>query len=263
MTLVASSRLAGAAPQWVREQVARGRQQATVVHLGSDAVYLDVGGTCLGILSTAATRVPCAVRTALPSLAVWPGTAGLRHGARAVVGDGRISLGDAQVNVGRVVDRSVPRLTPDAAARATGTLRLERFPVGELPVPALTTLASADPAAAASLLGRGSGLTPLGDDVLAGWLATMYAAGHGGRHRVATEIARLAPTRTTLLSATLLACAARGQVIPEFRQLVAVLNAGGDTSTALARLTGVGHSSGIGLAAGMSLAVTLIRRSSR
>ena len=62
-----------------------------------------------------------------------------------------------------------------------------------------------DAAAVADLVGRGDGLTPLGDDVLCGWLAAHRAAG------VATpavdDAVRRALPRTTTLSATLLECA--------------------------------------------------------
>src|SRR5262249_13546495 len=59
------------------------------------------------------------------------------------------------------------------------------------------------------LLGRGPGLTPAGDDVLAGLLAGRAAYGPDDR-ALADDICALAPSRTTALSAALLRHAARG-----------------------------------------------------
>jgi hypothetical protein len=109
-----------------------------------------------------------------------------------------------------------------------------------------------DAATVDDLVGRGDGLTPLGDDVLSGWLVTHRAAG------VATpavdDAVRRALPRTTTLSATLLACALAG----ECPDLVAgYLRALGTPSRRAARdaLAALGHSSGAGLAHGVDLAL--------
>jgi hypothetical protein len=95
-----------------------------------------------------------------------------------------------------------------------------------------------------ALAGHGAGLTPYGDDVLAG-----YAAGlvlwHGDRRRAAA-IAEAAAARTTLLSATLLRHAARGE-LPEPAH---ALLEHGDPAPLLA----FGHSSGRGIVLGLALA---------
>ena len=83
--------------------------------------------------------------------------------------------------------------------------------------------------------GRGTGLTPAGDDLLAGYVAGLVLL-HGEAKRAA-RIAKEAAGRTVPLSATLLRHAARGEV-PE---PVHVLLASGDTKPLLA----FGHSSGI------------------
>ncbi len=62
---------------------------------------------------------------------------------------------------------------------------------------------------------------------------------------------------TTLLSATLLDCARRGDVVPEFRRLLVDLT-GPDTAgldDSLTALLRVGHTSGAGLALGTLLAL--------
>jgi hypothetical protein len=125
---------------------------------------------------------------------------------------------------GRFVDVTVPRL-------------------GATPVPsgASTPL---DPDAVAGMVGSGDGLTPYHDDVLCGWLAMHRAA------RVATPevdaAVRSALARTTLLSATLLDCALRGEVLEEYAAWVAALATPAEPARAEA-LTAVGHTSGAGL----------------
>jgi hypothetical protein len=112
-----------------------------------------------------------------------------------------------------------------------------------------------DAATVADLVGNGDGLTPLGDDVLCGWLAGHRAAG------VATpavdEACRRALPRTTTLSATLLECALAGEAADPALDYLRALGAADVTEAAAARqvLCGVGHSSGSGLAYGIDLAL--------
>ncbi|HEX6514572.1 MAG TPA: DUF2877 domain-containing protein [Nocardioidaceae bacterium] len=254
------TRTPAAAPAWVRDLVAGAERPAAVVHVGADAVYLDVDGRCLGIMSATGTAVPCGLRTALPAVDVL-----VPLSREALVGDGRVALGDHDVVPARVVDASVPGLTGRQVSRAAGLLpalvadRTEEV-ARELAGEALDGLVRADPAAVTELLGRGSGLTPLGDDVLAGWLATAVAAGAlrtAPATAVAAEVAARAPAGTTLLSATLLDCAARGEVLPQYRRLLLDLADPREPSPAAAldALVAVGHTSGAGLALGTSLAL--------
>ena len=103
----------------------------------------------------------------------------------------------------------------------------------------------------AELIGRGPGLTPEGDDVVAGMAGVLAAA---SRH---DEVAALLGTdlrrRTTALSATLLELAARGMG-PE--PLQAVLAGRAD---ALPRLLAMGHTSGRAYARGAAAALTRLR----
>ena len=240
-----ATRLAGTASARVRDLVARPDRTATVVHAGEHAAYLDLDGECLGVLAAPANAVPCGVRTLLRRLPM------VAVGETCSVGSGWISLGLTQVRVGRVVEYAVPPLDAERAQ-----CQLPAPGLDELPRQALALLGDGDPGCVPALLGLGSGLTPLGDDVLAGWLAAMVAAGHPGRHAVAHEVTRLAPSRTTLLSATLLACAMRGDVLPEYAALVGAL--GRDHRFELERLTAVGHTSGQGMLLGLALALPQI-----
>lgn len=190
-----------------------------VVHRGPDAVYVALAGTAVGVLSRAAVPVPCGLRS---RLAVLP------DGPVAVV-RGVLHLGAVALPVARLVDVRVPRIDP----------RLVRA----------DTLGVAD---VDRLLGRGPGLTPYGDDVLCGWLVVHRAA------RVATDAVdrrvRERAGRTTLLSATLLDCAARGEVVPVFATWLAALGTPREGTAADAVLT-VGASSGAGLLEGAALAL--------
>jgi hypothetical protein len=256
------TRVVGAATPWLRDLLAAPARPARVVHAGTDAVYVADAGRCLGILSASATAVPCGLATPAPSL-TGLGT-GLRPGSAAWVGDGRLVVGGAEAAVGRMRDASVPSLSGPALRWAAERLAPVAEPGvrdvrRELPASALTGLHQRDAAAVRGLLGRGSGLTPAGDDVLAGWLATLVAAQDPDRRAVAAEVARLAPVRTTLLSATLLGCAARGEVIPELRRLMVGIAAQDERAAreAAGRLLQVGHSSGAALLLGLTLALPL------
>lgn len=265
--MTARSRIPAAAPAWVRSVVAGPDRAARVVHRGADAVYLDVDGHCVGVLSAGAAAVPCAMATAVPQL-----PAELREQPTAWVGEGRVALGAVDVVVARTVDAGVPRLD---AHRAAVTERRLREAVGEgvehvcaeLPPRALDLLSTGDPAAARPLLGRGSGLTPVGDDVLAGWLATTVATDPvAAGSPLAVEIAARARSATTLLSATLLDCARRGDVLPQFRTLLSDLAdpRGTRVAASASALLRIGHTSGAGMVLGTLLALRhLASRSSR
>ena len=195
----------------------------TVLHEGPDALYLDVGGWCVGVVGFRATAVPCALRTSLATLPAVSG-AGIRRGVLHLDGD--------PLTIGRLVDVAVPRI------RVKG-------PGGGL-----------TPADVDALVGLGDGLTPYGDDVLCGWLAMHRAA--GVETPEVDEAVREHLSRTTLLSATLLDCAIHGEVIPEFAAYVSALGTP-DEAECGARLSAVGHSSGRGLLEGAQRALAAMR----
>jgi len=112
--------------------------------------------------------------------------------------------------------------------------------------------------AAARLIGKGPGLTPLGDDILAGALAaSRLLAEAAGRRTLARLVGTVGPAlcaaareRTTALAATLLRHAWRGEVDQASAGLLAALCGRGHPEAALGRLLTLGHSSGAGLATG-------------
>jgi hypothetical protein len=100
------------------------------------------------------------------------------------------------------------------------------------------------------LLGSGPGLTPSGDDVLAGLLVAAHAVADP---RLATWQAQtraaLRERTTTAVSRGLLTHALDGWATPELAGFVTAACAG-DLTAALPTLLAVGHTSGAALAAG-------------
>jgi len=129
-----------------------------------------------------------------------------------------------------------------------------------------------EPAAGAArgLLGRGPGLTPEGDDLVAavaGTLAVLGPVSGWDRSALASFLAALvasAPERTTALSATLLELAARGRLAEPAGRLLD-LGPDGEAAwpAALARLKRLGHGSGLAYAAGIATTASLLAAGSR
>ena len=233
-----------------------------VVHAGRHAVYVDLDGWCLGVVGRDAAQVPNALRVAAPDLAGFEGATGSSTGVAAsvaasvtaFVAGGVLHLGGTPLRIGRLVEVRVPRLEPRGVpldhlaavpsevagfARECGLSPEAHRPLG--------------PDDVARLVGRGGGLTPLGDDLLCGWLAAQRAAGRATPAVDAAVLALLAST--TLLSATLLDCALHGEVVPEFADYLAAV-ATSDEPHRAAALAAVGHTSGAGLLLGALLART-------
>jgi hypothetical protein len=103
----------------------------------------------------------------------------------------------------------------------------------------------------AEFIGRGPGLTPEGDDFVAGMAGVLAAA---GRHEfVAALVGADLRRRTTALSATLIELAARGYG-PEPLQAVLA-----GRHSALPRLEAMGHSSGRAYARGAAAGLSRLR----
>jgi hypothetical protein len=213
-----------------------------VIHAGPHAVYVALGGRCVGLLGRDASGVPCGLRSRIHSFATW------RCGSAYVAG-GTLHLDGIPLIVGRAVAVRVPTLDHGAIPRqtaspATGAATPQAVVVGL--VPRVTA------AKVHQLLGRGDGLTPLGDDVLCGWIATHRAAG------VPTpeidQAVRASLHRTTLLSATLLDCALHGECLPELGRFLRAVGTS-DESDRAAELRAVGGTSGSGLLLGARLAL--------
>lgn len=254
-------RIPGACSASVREVLAGPRQEANWLGVCDSAVYLlTESSTVLAVLTHDAVRLPCAV--------VLPHTAAELPLARIAqpsgytapsVGAGMLQWagpsGDVSVECTR---QWRPPHVPTGSPRPSALTHLRRA-VGCIDVglePArVAALAHADgvnaqSSAAAALLGCGPGLTPSGDDVLAGFLVGVRAFGHGapGVERTVADTASIA---TTALSAQLLHSAALGECVEQLADVVRGLISGSLSPAAVIRLRAVGHTSGTALAHGL------------
>jgi hypothetical protein len=220
----------------------RQRRPATVAAVTDRAVYLrtdDSAGPAVCLTTRDAVRVPCAL--VLGHGAPPPD---LKIGDTGTVGGGELTLGG--------ITYRPARWWRPARPRVTGRLPVPHPPPLDPGTSAAVTrftraLATGAPLAGpvAALLGRGPGLTPLGDDVLAGALVALAATGAPAGPTLAAEVLRVAFRRTAFVSAALLWHAARGECVPE---LAALLTGMPGAAEALLR---VGHTSGVGLAHGV------------
>ncbi len=231
----------------------------------------------LAVLTADAVRLPCGLllpttSAELPLTSLAPSLLALALG-RCLVGDGAVSWTGPR---GPVVVRAVREWAPVRPARgAVVATALAALRAGlEDSTAEIDSRPLADAIAAggrheaevavAWLLGRGPGLTPSGDDLLAGFLVGASVFGLA-TPEIAAATAVLAPVRTTALSAALLWHAARGECIDQLAAVAAALcsqplcsqprgHGGRQISTALRDLLGVGHTSGAALATGLALA---------
>jgi len=108
-------------------------------------------------------------------------------------------------------------------------------------------------------LGRGPGLTPSGDDVIVGIIATLWSAGAFAGDRLATlrrSLDRATGKCTTDVSAEYLHYACRGMVAGPLHELFTALHRGDGPATieAANRLRNFGHTSGIDTVLGIIVA---------
>jgi hypothetical protein len=213
----------------------------TVLHVCPEIVHLDVAGRCVSIGAVGAPGLPTALRTNLR--VVSSGTL-----ASPYVGGGTLHWGGRVLVLRRLVDVRAPRIdrgvleASPAAVQGTPRSRV----AGLVVLPQEMTAETA-----VRFIGYGEGLTPLGDDVVVGWLATHRAA--GVPTPAVDDAVRRSLGRTTTLSASLLECALDGEVADPLRDHLATLGTA-DEPTTRAALESFGASSGLGLLHGVDLA---------
>jgi len=237
------------------------------------AVHIATGDPDLPLVCVAtadAVRLPCSlVVRALPPVAVDD---------RVELGGGRIVVGDVEVRPSRWWQPSKPRLRDvDEARRRLKMVapdiedlrewtsgRAEPGPMstdGDLAgEPVRAVLAGGAPLAelVPELLGLGPGLTPAGDDVLAGALVAAQATDDPRLPDWRASVLQLLRRRpTTAVSEAMLRCALDGFATPQLADYVhAVCTAGTHTDpdvldAATVNLLAVGSSSGAALMAGV------------
>ena len=242
---------------------------ARVLGSTAAATYLAVPRPpfVLGVLASSAVRLPLGV--VLPREVVLPPVEPAAGDVAAVVGDGVVVLRGHRLRPARWFDPSVrralprhPVLSPQRLRAASELLAREGAALPD-PLPAAADRLARLPAVPApaplqdavqDLLGRGPGLTPAGDDVLAGALVAAHAVGGApglaGCVRAALD-AR--PDATPLLSAALLTAAAAGDGVPPLLGLLRALVADSEPHLLLPAVraaVAVGHTSGTALAVG-------------
>jgi Protein of unknown function (DUF2877) len=281
----------------VLERLAGGAD-GRVLGAGATAAWVDLGGFVLTITTREVALLPNAVALTGGAGAL----AGPVAGGAARCAPGRVDLPGVSVTwdpadppawdptvpsptaggaaVGRRGDAVLAALGVEAAADPAAVVRglagaglasaAEAGGAGALEL-LLRGVLERDPGraglAAERLLGRGPGLTPEGDDLLAAVAATVAVLGPAAGLDAALRAALLAALvpadglagRTTALAATLLELAARGQVAEPAGRLLDLGPAGERAwPAALRRLQRLGHGSGRAYAAGIGAAASLL-----
>lgn len=238
--------------------------KATVLGTSAHAVWLLIEDKVIVVSTSDSTRLPNGIQIAAGSSSDLFRL--VHHGATIEVGHGRIMLEGLSVSITRWWDPR-PILSVTSPSNLTESIAGLPSQVPNVdPVPLRTALVASSPGgilhSARLLLGKGPGLTPEGDDYLAGALAaTRLLAEALGRDNttammagVSVPLAKLADARTTTFSASLLQSALRGQVTEPAGGLLRAFTGRGDVASSHQSLLHIGHSSGPALAAGMVLA---------
>jgi hypothetical protein len=244
--------LAAAGSRLVRPLVAGPVRRGSVLAAFPAVVYVAAGVDVVALTGPGAVQLPISL-----SLLTAPPSA--RSGEPVWIGAGAVVTRTARVRWVREAEPvpALRRTTPRALAAALAAIPAAR---GGLDT---DLVLDAD-----ALLGRGPGLTPSGDDVLAGALVALrllpVALGIPepplGR-TLAAAVTEHAHRRTTTLSAALLRAAAAGAPSAPVTALLRALCGVGDVADAARRLHAVGATSGADLASGVALgAGTVLRR---
>lgn len=241
------------------------------------AVNITLDDTILALLSSELPRMPNSARLQpvmaeellhglRPGMQVWIGNASLRIPARDFslhlpqtppweprpgIADYRWSRKTVLHHIRLLAHHLAAQPQRGGLAPLIGPLLLGQpapeTPLSRMALPALRMLALAswrrDSAGVAEatrgLAGLGPGLTPSGDDALAGFAAVMtllspyLSADAAPRDDIAATIARVARPRTTALSAVFLAHAAQGEVAEHLGNLLLALALPAEASEAV------------------------------
>lgn len=252
--------VAGGAPVWIAERINGPKHFGKIVHSGWDAIYIESFGDIIGVISRNAVASPCTITTRLESVGdFYPDGQLPKAGEQIPVGAGFIEFPESNLRIGRFAELRMPQqLSFDAGlirnriTELTGT----EHQTSELPTDQTNLLVQNPNEALLGLLGNGSGLTPYGDDVVSGFLATLLANGDKCAISLRESVNELAPIRTTSLSATLLKRAGEGEVLPAFAEVVEhLVNNDKDVMESITNLLAIGHTSGAGMFHGLRLAL--------
>jgi len=242
----------------------RGEVRPAVV-LGAfpSAMYLRlVGGEVIAVLTRDAVPLPLGLRLRANSadepLDRWTGP--------VRVGSSYVQTANQRVRLSRVIPVSAPtNINPEPRAVAHAWRRLPALGWVE-PLPELLDILTGDRLVGDVVdrfLGVGPGLTPAGDDILAGFFVGSWAFDVVD-DPLRSAVLEAARAGTTDLSAALLRCASRGESIPPVHALLWALSKSTRSDRtldeALLELTHVGHTSGAALAVGIVAAAQVAAR---
>ncbi|GAA2886544.1 hypothetical protein GCM10010517_50300 [Streptosporangium fragile] len=267
----------GAASTTLRRTLESPRRPARVLAAFPAGVYLEVRTELepqvIAVVTGEATRLPNAmvVTGPMPRVAV---------GDEAYVGDGSIDLGGLSLRahrwwnpappLGSVRTARLARTLPEMAELCDHSPRRPGLEgngaAGLLAQGCAEGSLLKSVTAAEQLVGLGPGLTPSGDDVLAGLLVALrHLGGAAGVDRavrlagwLAAAVTFNARGRTTPISATLLHCAARGEASGEVLAVLRGLAGRQSLEPALHRLLQLGHTSGADLAWGVRIGLAAV-----
>jgi hypothetical protein len=220
--------------------------RAAYVRLGDDWLLLAEPTAPFGPLSLVVDRLS---------------TLELRVGAPVRVSERRLHVGEAEIGLERTRRRATvraavgPRADPDAiaAAAASAAAALPRPP--EILEPGLEALrAHRIDDGVAALAGRGEGLTPAGDDVLAGYAAARVTLDCWAGDPMSV----LAASRASPLGLAYLRCAEHGELPVGAALLLAAIHRGAadEAASVAPRVGSWGATSGVAIAWGISAAAS-------
>ena len=253
----------GVASTAIRSAFSKPDTPATVLGTASHAIWVLAESDVVVVSTSDATRLPNGVEIAADAAADTFRT--VQHGSPVTIGSSQMVFDELTIDVVRWWDPR-PVLRRTSAAHLAAAIAGLPTTVPDIESGPLASALSADSApqileAAAALIGRGPGLTPEGDDYLAGALSATRTLGEALgdpdlaslMDSVAGPLERLVSSRTTTFSAALIRHAIAGRVAAPAAALLRALTGRGDVARTHRDLTAVGHTSGPALAAGMIL----------
>jgi hypothetical protein len=260
-------------------------RRARVLASTPTGVYLHVpgerDGDVVGVLTSDAVRMPLGCVLRRPST----GRPLVAPTATAEVGGGRVVVGDLVVSAAAWWDprprlpSARPALLPEGVRQLRTTLYGDGVPHSAFGLPGLPTGPGGPLAAlrgavrradldaalrtATRLIGVGPGLTPAGDDVMAGTVAGLVLLGHPAAPRFAAGVNALAACRTTELSRAVLRHAAAGRVSSEYAAVLHALVGERPLAPAVDALLTSGSTGSRATALGLCTAIDLVERTMR
>ena len=265
----------GAASATLRSLLDGPPRPARVLGVGPAALFVimpEARGV-FALCTHDAVRLPLAIVVAASSAAApWAGRASA--GDPVTVGGGSVCLPGLTIHVARWWAPARPHLVDDGRLVLTTPVLRELLGEAAIDLPGaisanlrrlrlalVTGHHEGARRAVDAMLGLGPGLTPAGDDAVAGLLLAVRHLGEpreGAVMRLRAHVLATAPRRTNAVSAALLGQAAQGYAAPEVIAVLSALATGCGLPSALRSLLLVGHTSGGDLAQGIASGALLV-----